>query len=155
MNAIFRKAGPCDRSAIEELFVEMLGSIYGTENAEGYGSDYLHKFFSGGEDRIFVAEINEKVIAYISVEIKREERHFAYIDDFCVTAEYRCRGLGGELLEHSEHYADNLGMSAILLHVEKSNISARKLYEKRGYTAHRTDGSRLLLVKRLKKNDDR
>ena len=69
MNAIFRKAGPCDRSAIEELFVEMLGSIYGTENAEGYGSDNLHKFFSGGEDRIFVAEINEKSMQLGGIKI--------------------------------------------------------------------------------------
>ena len=55
MNYSIRKAVPSDEKRIRELFVEMLRSIYHTDEVDEYENGYLDKFFSDGEDVIFVA----------------------------------------------------------------------------------------------------
>ncbi len=72
MNIVLRTATSGDTAAIEHLFIEMLQLIYQTEKIDGYESDYLHRFFTDSEDRIIVAECDNTVIGYISVELKRE-----------------------------------------------------------------------------------
>ena len=147
MSIIFRTATFHDKTAIENLFLEMLKSIYPTETVKGYEADYLNRFFANSGDQIIVAELEHTVIGYISVELKRENVPFAYLDDFCVQYEYRNQGVGTQLLKLAQIYASEAGMSAILLHVESSNTSAQRLYERNGYEIYRTDGSRILMKK--------
>lgn len=149
MDIIFRTATIHDKTAIENLFIEMLKSIYQTETVKGYEADYLNKFFADSGDRIIVAELENTVIGYISVELKHEEVSFAYLDDFCVQNEYRSQGVGTQLLKLAQAYANESGVSAILLHVESSNTSAQRLYERNGYEIFRTDESRILMKKDL------
>ena len=127
----------------------MLQSIYQKENVVGYESDYLNRFFTDSEDRVIVAEFANTVIGYVSVELKREEMPFAYLDDFCVRKEYRNRGIGTKLLQLSEAYANENGISDILLHVETANTSAQKLYEKNRYEILKANGSRILMKKHI------
>ena len=149
MDIIFRTATFNDKTSIENLFMEMLKSIYQTETVKGYEADYLNRFFANSGDRIIVAELDRTVIGYISVELKHEDVPFAYLDDFCVQNEYRSQGVGTQLLKLAQAYANESGMSAILLHVETSNTSAQKLYGRNGYKIFRTDGSRILMKKDL------
>ena len=149
MDIVFRTATLCDKTAIENLFIEMLRSIYQKEIVVGYESDYLNRFFIDSEDRVIIAELNNTVIGYISVELKRENVPFAYLDDFCVQKEYRSCGIGTKLLQLSEIYANENGITDILLHVETANLSAQKLYKKNGYEILKTDGSRILMKKQL------
>ncbi len=149
MDIVFRTATLRDKTAIENLFIEMLRSIYQKEIVVGYESDYLNRFFNDSEDRVIIAELNNTVIGYISVELKRENVPFAYLDDFCVQKEYRSRGIGTKLLQLSEIYANENGITDILLHVETANLSAQKLYKKNGYEILKTDGSRILMKKHL------
>ncbi len=149
MDIVFRTATLSDKTAIENLFMEMLRSIYQTEKVNGYESDYLYRFFADSEDRIIVAEFDDTVIGYISVELKREDVPFAYLDDFCVQKEYRSRGIGTKLLQLSEAYINENGISDILLHVETANTSAQRLYKKIGYEILKTDGSRILMKKHI------
>ncbi len=149
MDIVFRTATLSDKTAIENLFMEMLRSIYQTEKVNGYESDYLYRFFADSEDRIIVAEFDNTVIGYISIELKREDVPFAYLDDFCVQKEYRSRGIGTKLLQLSEAYINENGISDILLHVETANTSAQKLYKKNGYEILKTDGSRILMKKHI------
>ena len=149
MDIVFRTATLRDKTAIENLFIEMLRSIYQKEIVVGYESDYLNRFFIDSEDRVIIAELNNTVIGYISVELKRENVPFAYLDDFCVQKKYRSRGIGTKLLQLSEIYANENGITDILLHVETANLSAQKLYKKNGYEILKTDGSRILMKKHL------
>ena len=98
------------------------------------------------EDRIFVAE-DPDVIAFLSVEVHHEERDYIYLDDFSVTKTYRNRGIGSELIHTAEAYAKELRIPAVVLHVEKTNTSAMRFYERMGYTVCRDDGNRYLMVK--------
>ena len=150
MNIVLRTATSGDKTTIENLFIEMLQSIYQTEKVDGYDSDYLNRFFADREDRIIVAELDNTVVGYISVEVKREELQYAYIDDFCIKKEYRGQSIGTQLLQRAEVYAGERGISHICLHVEMTNTSAQRLYRKNGYEILRADGSRSLMKKTLK-----
>ena len=56
MDYTYRKAEASDAQRIAELFEEMLRTIYQTPDIKGYEDGYLDKFFSGGDDVIYVAE---------------------------------------------------------------------------------------------------
>lgn len=137
-----RVAVPGDEKRIRELFIEMLQTICQTEDVQGYGTDSLDRYWNDGEDRIYVAEDNE-VVAYLSVEVHREEKgDYVYLDDLSVTGKCRGRGIGSTLIHCAEAYAETIGISTILFHVEKANTAAFQLYKRLGYQIYRDDGSR-------------
>ena len=135
MEFIYRKAEKPDSGRIAELFEEMLRTIYHTDDVKGYEDGYLDKFFSGGGDRIYVAELEKEVVAFLSVEMYREDGYI-YLDDFSVTAACRGQGIGTKLIRLAEDYAESEGIPAIVLHVEKTNEGAHQLYGKLGYVDH-------------------
>ncbi len=139
-----RKAVQEDEQRICELFMEMLQTIYHTEDVQGYEPGYLDRFWNNGEDIILVAE-DDVVIAYLSVEVHREEAVFIYLDDLSVTEKKRGNGIGTSLIHKAEDYAKELGISDILLHVEKTNTSALRLYERLGYKISKDVGNRYLM----------
>ena len=141
-----RIAVPADEQKIRDLFVEMLRTICNTEDAEGYEDGYLDKFWTGLEDRIYVAEDRE-VVAFLSVEVHHEPEKYIYLDDFSVTAAYRNKGIGSELIRAAESYAAENHIAAVLLHAEKTNEKAMRFYDRSGYSIYRDDGHRYLLKK--------
>lgn len=147
MALTLRKAVPADQSVIDALFVEMLRTIFHTENVKGYENSYLDRFFSGSEEWICVAQEGEAVVAFLSIEVHREEIDYLYLDDLSVTEAYRNRGIGTALICAAEQYAEAIRVPVIVFHVEKSNTAARRLYERLGYMMRRDDGSRVLMRK--------
>ena len=142
-----RKAVPEDEHRIRALFVEMLQTIYHTADVMGYEEGYLDKYWNNREDRIYVAEENDTVIAFLSVEVYREPKEYIYLDDLSVTEPCRDKGIGTELIRTAESYAEAIGIPVIIFHVEKSNNSAFRLYKRLGYTIYQEDGSRYLMIK--------
>ena len=148
MNWFLREAKKSDRQQIEALFLEMLRTIYQKEDVIGYQNGDLDRFFSGGENRIYVAQCDEKVVAFLSIEVYRlPDLAYLYLDDFSVSAPYRGQGIGTQLLKTAEQYAQTLEIGKIVLHVEKSNTSARKLYERFGYQIMKDEGHRYRMIK--------
>lgn len=139
-----RQADQKDEQRIRELFIEMLMTIYHTEDVQGYDPGYLDRFWTNGEDIIFVAEDNE-VIAYLAVEVHREDMEYVYLDDLSVTEKKRSQGIGTSLIHKAENYAKEIGLTDILFHVEKSNTSAFRLYKRLGYKIFRDDANRYLM----------
>ena len=150
MEFVYRKAEKSDSGRIAELFEEMLRTIYHTDDVKGYEDGYLDKFFSGNGDRIYVAELEKEVVAFLSVEVYREDGYI-YLDDFSVTAACRGKGIGTKLIRLAEDYAESEGIPAIVLHVEKTNEGAHQLYRKLGYRDHEDQGNRILMVRELGK----
>ncbi len=149
MDYIIRTASPADFPRLNRLFKEMLCAIYGTESAEGYKDGELDYYFSGSEDRIYAAEAEGRIVAYLSVEVHREDKCYLYYDDFCVDKSHRGTGVGTALINEAERFCRSIGFEHTTLHVEKSNTAARKFYENKGFEIHREDGSRLFLVKHI------
>ena len=150
MGFVYRKATISDSERIAGLFEEMLRTIYHTQDVEGYENGYLDKFFSAGDNLIYVAELEKEVVAFLSVEVYREEGYI-YLDDLSVTAECRNQGIGTKLISLAEDYAESTGIPAIVLHVEKANNRAHELYRKRGYSDYEDQGKRIMMVKELRK----
>ncbi len=146
MNYRIRNAVPADEGKIRELFLEMLRTIYHTDDVKGYGDGDLDRFWRETPDRIYVAEDGE-VVAFLSVEVHHDPVDHIYLDDFSVTAAYRNKGIGSALIRTAETYAGRIGSRAVLLHVEKTNASAMRFYERSGYAVFRDDGDRFLLKK--------
>lgn len=150
MDTVFRVATAGDEAAIRRLFVEMLRTIFHTQEVEGYPAGYVGRFFTGGEDKILVAEQAGTVVGFLSLESHREGKPpFLYLDDFSVTAACRGQGIGSRLLDMAEKYAAALELGEIHLHVERDNHGARRLYQRRGFGVLAEQGARLLLGKKL------
>ena len=152
MEARFRRGVPADRGGIEALFLEMLRTIYHTDRVSGYGEHELDRFFSGGEDWICVAEEAGSVVAYLSMEVHREGPDFVYLDDMSVTEAYRGQGIGSRLLAIAEQFARQLRIPLLVLHAERDNAAARRLYERLGYTLRGAEGSRVRMIKDLEES---
>lgn len=147
MNYTFGKAGKKDFPRINELFLEMLGTIYQTDQVTGYPDGALDRFFGDGEEWISVARDNDQIIAFLSIEVHHEAEAFLYLDDFSVAEQYRNCGVGTEMLHIAEDYAAQIRIPVICLHVEKSNAAALRLYQRLGYRVQEDQGSRYLMVK--------
>ncbi len=147
MNYRIRAAVRTDEGRIRELFLEMLRTIYRTEDVKGYPDGYLDRFWSGSEDRIYVADIGGEAVGFLSVEVHHDPVDHLYLDDFSVMAACRNKGIGSDLLRAAEAYAGETGSQAVILHVEKTNTSAMRFYEQAGYSVFRDDGNRFLLKK--------
>ena len=150
MELTYRKAEASDAERVAELFIEMLRTIYNTDDVEGYEDGYLDSFFSGSEDLIYVAEAEKEPVAFLSVQVYREDGYM-YLDDLSVTERYRDKGIGTKLIRMAENYADEIGIPAIVFHVEKSNVRAHQLYKKLGYQDHEDQGKRIMMVKDKKR----
>ena len=149
MEARYRRAVPADRERINALFLEMLRSIYRTDPVRGYGEHDLDRFFDRGEDWICLAEEEGEVTAFLSIEVHREGPDYLYLDDLSVTEASRSRGIGSRLIRIAEDYARELKIPVLLLHVERENTGARRLYERLGYVPHGADGTRIRMIKRV------
>lgn len=144
-----RKAVKEDEAQIKELFIEMLQTIYSNQNVEGYENGYLDRFFNDQEDWICVAETTGSVVAYLSIEVHHEQGNFIYLDDLSVSEEYRCKGIGTELIKTAEKFAEETDISTIVFHVDKTNRSAFKLYERLGYFIMNDEGTRFRMIKKF------
>ena len=155
MGIVFRKAVKADFNRINELFTEMLRTIYDRDDVMSYRAGDLDYYFAGGEDWICAAEIDGRIEGFLSIEVHRGAENYLYCDDLSVSKAHRGKGIGNALMNRAEAYCKSLGFSAIFLHVEETNAKARAFYEKRGFSLLRTDGTRLCLVKRLEVDNDR
>ena len=149
MDYVLRKAKPSDTIRVEELFVEMLKAIYHTDDVEGYEIGYLDKFFLDKEDWICVAEYENDVVAFLSIEVYRDD-DYIYLDDLSVAEGCRNKGIGTKLIHAAEKYAEEIGITKIVFHVEKANEDAHRLYSRLSYSEDADGGSRIRMNKSVK-----
>lgn len=95
------------------------------------------------DDWICVVEAEGSVIAYLSIEVHHEQEDYIYLDDLSVSEKYRNSGIGTKLIKTAEKFAEDIDIHQIVFHVEKSNTSAFRLYERLGYSVLRDGNFRL------------
>lgn len=147
VNYTFGKAEKDDFHRINELFVEMLQTIYQTDRVTGYCDGALDRFFDGRDEWISIAMDADQIIAFLSIEVHHEEKPFLYLDDLAVTKQYRNQGIGTKLIRNAESYAKDIHIPAICFHVEKTNTAAFRLYQRLGYAIFEDQGNRYLMLK--------
>ena len=149
MSYAFGKAEKKDFPQINELFVEMLQTIYQTDQVKGYSDGDLDRFFDGRDEWISIAMDHDRIIAFLSIEVHHEKEEYIYLDDFSVTKQYRGCGIGTAMIRRAESYAKEIHIPVICFHVEKSNTAAFRLYQRLGYRIHEDQGSRYLMMKKM------
>lgn len=150
MNWTFEKAEKRDFDRINELFIEMLQTIYNTNQVNGYEEGELDRFFDDGDEWINIAVADGVIIAFLSIEVHhKKEEEYIYLDDLSVTKQYRNNGIGTKLISNAEAYANEINIHNIYFHVEKTNTSAFRLYERLGYEIYEDQGSRYLMFKSI------
>lgn len=115
----------------------------------GYSEGALDNYFGSCDDLIYVAEDNGDVVAYLAIEVHYEEKNYIYLDDISVSESYRSKGIGTRLIQAAEQYAGDMDIPMVVLHVEKSNEAAFRLYRRLGYETESEEGSRYLMLKRI------
>lgn len=143
------KAEKKDSDRINELFIEMLQTIYHTDQVNGYGEGDLDRFFDGRDEWVSIAIDEGKIVAFLSIEVHHEEEEYVYLDDLSVTEQYRNQGIGTTLIRNAEKYAKDINIHEICFHVEKSNTAAFRLYQRLGYEIYEDQGSRYLMMKHI------
>jgi ribosomal protein S18 acetylase RimI-like enzyme len=66
--------------------------------------------------------------------IHEHRKQYTFLADIVIFPAYRNRGLGTLALKSLAKEVKELGFKAIVLHVFKHNVSAKRLYEKLGYS---------------------
>ena len=147
MNVKNNKRRKDSQEKIEKAFIEMLQTIYNTDQVNGYSDGDLDRFFDGRDEWISVAIDENKIIAFLSIEVHHEDEEYIYLDDLSVTKQYRNNGIGTKLIRNAETYAKEINIHKICFHVEKSNTAAFRLYQRLGYEIYEDQGSRYLMIK--------
>jgi ribosomal-protein-alanine N-acetyltransferase len=78
-----------------------------------------------------VAQLDHIVMGYAIMSSGAGEAH---VLNLCVAQDYRCRGIGTQLLGHLLEFARSLGVSDVYLEVRPSNTSAIRLYQSQGFS---------------------
>ena len=149
MDYTYRKAEKKDAGRINQLFIEMMQTIRGTDQVNGYNDGYLDKFFDDTDEWISVAVYDDEIIAFLSIEVHHEDKEYIYLDDLSVTKQHRNNGIGTKLIRNAEKYAKEINIPAICFHVEKTNTNAFRLYQRLGYNVYQDQKTRYLMIKHM------
>jgi len=111
-----------------------------------YTEDELAEMFRDDERPVYVAaEEDGRVLGYAFCVIERQpDAAFMvpfesfYIDDLCVEASARKRGIGAMLFRHVKEEAVRRGFYEITLNVWEGNDAARRFYESMGMKPKKT-----------------
>lgn len=113
-------------------------------------SEWAKKWYDeiiAGNRIVFVYTENEEFIGEGALVFERGDPDYTipnqriYLSRMVVKQDCRNRGIGGIILDYLIQYAKQLGYKEMALGVDKVNVYARHLYEKKGFTTVIYDGS--------------
>ncbi len=99
-----------------------------------------------GNRTVFIYKENGKFIGEIAYVLDNGDPDYTvpgqrvYISRLIVKPEYRNRGIGGILIDHILQTVQKLGYKEASIGVDKDNLAALHLYEKKGFTTVLFDG---------------
>lgn len=100
-----------------------------------FDRDYMLELLSRKGSIAFVVEEQSAIVAFAIASMHRKaDRKFAYIETLEVLEEFRGRGVAGKLLAQLEASARGSLASIVILHVDRLNERAIRLYEGHGYS---------------------
>jgi len=147
-----------DTSALRDCFIELQNSERQLDPGKPEGSTIVETYLSWmfahcreWDGRVFVAEVAGQVIGFVCVwarvppdEPDENPAEYALVSDLVVSAAYRRRGIGSQLLSAAEGFARAQGALSLRIGVSAGNAAARRLYESVGFQEYRVE-----LAKRL------
>lgn len=115
------------------------------DGGEKYDAEDLNRLLSDPTRPILTAVEEDAMVGYAFCILQTVEndpvlrnRKELYIDDLCVDASVRGKGVAKALFDRAKAYAEELGCDALTLNVWEGNDRARHFYEKCGLTPRKT-----------------
>jgi GNAT superfamily N-acetyltransferase len=133
---LLKQATTADISPLMRLITDFYTYFGYSFNAEKHEKMVLNFLENPHYGSIWLAEINEKPVAYIALTYGFTFEYGgrdAFIDEFFVAETHRNTGLGGVILAQIQAKMPELGLCALHLHTEAYNTRAKVLYEKSGF----------------------
>ena len=143
-NISIRLYQPSDLEALKRLTVESFSGVTLEENVEqaiGVLNDHdwrwrkarhIDEDVVANRAGIFVAEAEGRVVGYVTTVIDREAGK-GRIPNLAVAADFRNRGLGRELIEHSLDYFRREGLAYAMIETMAQNSAGHHLYTSCGF----------------------
>jgi ribosomal protein S18 acetylase RimI-like enzyme len=99
--------------------------------------EYFRKFAEGEESAAFVARIDNRTIAYITINVVPQEPHWRIrsvgnISGLMVHRDFRRRGIATELLRCAMDFFDEHGVEYYTVYTASSNSAGVNFYERAG-----------------------
>jgi ribosomal-protein-alanine N-acetyltransferase len=96
---------------------------------------YLRSLIDAVDAATWLAEEDGKIAGFAVVEwFEQATKIVAYLQTIEVLPEFRSRGVASRLLQRVEASAHRAGASALWLHVDATNTTAIRFYEKHDYS---------------------
>ena len=116
-----------------------------------YTAEQLEQIFANALTPVFVYEDNNNIMGYafcIIQEVKNnnslKDNKTLYIDDLCVDADKRNKGIGKQLYDYVLNYAKNIGCYNLTLNVWEGNDNAKRFYLNLGLKPQKTTLEKIL-----------
>lgn len=102
------------------------------------GEEYFRKRLTEDGRKVFVAEIDNKIIGYLTSSSRIDNNYqnnlkIAEIENVMVLEEYRSQGIGAKLLAAFEEWAKLIGAKRLLVLASSPNERGIDFYEKQGF----------------------
>ena len=137
-NILIRKAKECDLPRISKLAEELIQSV---DNREGIAQEVMlsncHELLENPYCYILLAEINDKVVGFISFTTRKTILHSGLsglIDELIVSQNNRGKGIGKKLISAAVEKCKHLGCCEVEVSTEFANTKARGFYKTCGFT---------------------
>ena len=115
------------------------------DGGEKYEPETLKELLGDAKRPVLAAEEDGAVVGYAFCVLEktvgdpaRLDRKELYLDDLCVDASVRGKGVAKQLWQHTVELARELGCDAVTLNVWEGNDRARKFYEHCGLSVRKT-----------------
>jgi ribosomal protein S18 acetylase RimI-like enzyme len=98
--------------------------------------------------RVWLVYNRDKAVGYLVITFGYSLEYHgrdAFIDELFIETNYRHQGIGTKVIEFALEACRELGVHALHLEVERTNIAGQRLYRKSGFE----DSDRYLLTRRL------
>lgn len=107
-------------------------------------ADYVYEIFEDPDKQILLAEEAGRICGFALLhDVCRPEtpymfeRRFLDVDEFCVAADCRRRGIGSALIERAAQLAKERGYDRLELNMWEFNVGALAFYEALGFATYR------------------
>ena len=135
---VLRPATAADAAAICRIYNQGIEDRLATLETELRTPDERRQWLAarGPRHPVFVAETDEMVVGWSSLNVYNPRPAYQYVADFSIYIErgWRGKGVGRRLLEHLIEQARALGYHKMMLSAFPFNASGVALYERMGFT---------------------
>ena len=131
------------RKQVNDIHVEGKPEVF----KAGFGAelrDFIYDIWADPEQKIVVADMDGMICGFAVLHhINRpenpfmKERDFLDIDEFCVDAGHRRKGVASEMISFIKNYAREKGFHRIELNMWEFNQDALAFYEASGFKTYR------------------